>query len=569
MMPRAVATALVAALALGACAGDGDGPDATPGTGAAGSTSLATSTTAAATSSTTVPSSTTVATTTTRSPGATTTTRPPVRGGTLVVGTASPLTSLDPAVIDGDGAGGGIELGAIYDVLVRYDPETGAYVPRLAASVVPDAEALVWTITLRAGVRFSDGSPFDAAAVKAGIERHRAPGSSAAASMASVRDVRVVDERTLAVTLRTSWPDFPWLLSTEVGMIPSPAAGPPVGAGPFVVDSFTPGGVLVVRRNDAWWGASPPLDAIRFTPTADRGGPRAVDALVTGGADAAYLVDPTAVRTAADKRLPGRAVIQHAGSTELLNLGSASTSTTAPAPATRFLRVRLAIVAAIDPGVVAERVTGARHEGDGDLVGRDTELWPRGDERRYDPDLARRLVAEARANGWDGKVRYLCDSSAAGQARGIAIETMLKAAGIDPVIDTTRDRASVRQALATGAFDMACSGFANTADAATGAADGSTLASLTAALASAGPANRTGWADGRVDTALVAWRAARTANERRAAVRTILDEVKKDAPFVVTGARTEQLAWSGRVHGIVASSGARVLVDAAFVTSGA
>lgn len=51
-------------------------------------------------------------------------------------------------------------------------------------------------------------------------------------------------------------------------------------------------------------------------------------------------------------------------------------------------------------------------------------------------------------------------------------------------------------------------------------------------------------------------------------MRTILDEVRAEAPFVVTGARTELLAWTARVHGVVATSGSRVLLDGAFVTSG-
>lgn len=562
-MRRVHAVALVAALALGACSGDDGAAPATtvPDPGA----------TTTSVSPTPVPTS---STTTARS-GATTTTRAPVRGGTLTVGTASALGTLDPALVAGDGDGGGTELAAIYDVLVRFDPDTGTYVPRLAASVLPNADATVWTIALRAGVTFSDGAPFDAAAVKAGIDRHRAVAAPTpvAASTAFVREVTVLDARTLTVALTAPWAELPWLLSTEVGMIPSPTAGPPVGAGPFTVASFEPGGTLVLRRNDRWYGGSTPLDGVRFVPTADHGGARSLDALLTGSLDAVFLRDQRAVRAAGDKRLPGRAVVQHAGSTEILNLGGVVAGRAATAadllPATRFLRVRLAIAAAIDPAVVSDRVAGTRSGVDGDLVGRGTDLWPRTDERTYDPELARRLVAEARANGWDGRVRYLCDSSTAGQSRGIAVETMLEAAGIDVTVDTAHDAAYVRDTIVrTGDFDVACGGFTNTADAATDAADGTTLASLTAQLASRGVDNRSGWSDARVDAALLALRAARTSAERRAAVRTILDEVRAEAPFVVTGARTELLAWTARVHGVVATSGSRVLLDGAFVTSG-
>lgn len=585
----AVVGLLLVGLLLVACSDGGSGTDAT-GTGTS-------STTTDAVAGTTIFTPSSTSSTTSRS-GATTTTRVPVRGGTLVLGMPTVPVALDPVVAVGDGDAGGTELLAIYDSLARFDPDTGTYQPRLAEAIVPNAEHTAWSIALRPGVTFSDGTPFDAVAVKFGIDRYRAgaPGapacdavracaprtSAAGASSAFVRDVTVTAPLTLTVTLTVPWVDFPWLLATEVGMIPSPtallaacpadpAARPadcafvraPVGAGPFAVAAFVPGASLLLQRNQRYWGPAPPLDGVRVVATADQGGVRALDALLTGAVDAAYLRDPQAVRAAVDKRLAGRTVVQHAGSVEVMNLAG---------PATRYLRVRLALAAAIDPGVVAERVTGARHEGDGDLVGRTTDLWPRTNERTYDPELARRLVAEARANGWDGTVRYVCDNSAAGRARGIALETMLKAAGIDPVIDTTRDAAAVsvlRDATATAPrpFDLVCDGFTNTADPVTGAADGSTLASLTDHLSGTGVANRSGWQHERADAALLALRAARTDNDRRAAVRTLVEVLRADPAFVVTGARTEQLAWSSRVQGIVGTAGSRVLLDRAFLVA--
>lgn len=78
-----------------------------------------------------------------------------------------------------------------------------------------------------------------------------------------------------------------------------------MGAGPFTVASFVPGSNLVLQRNDRYWGVAPPLDGVRFSATADQGGTRALDALVTGGLDMTYLRDPQVVRAAAEKRLPG------------------------------------------------------------------------------------------------------------------------------------------------------------------------------------------------------------------------------------------------------------------------
>lgn len=48
-------------------------------------------------------------------------------------------------------------------------------------------------------------------------------------------------------------------------------------------------------------------------------------------------------------------------------------------------------------------------------------------------------------------------------------------------------------------------------------------------------------------------------------MRALVDEIRKDPPVVVTGARTEAMVWNARVHGIVATAGSWVLLDRAFV----
>ena len=57
----------------------------------------------------------------------------------------------------------------------------------------------------------------------------------------------------------------------------------------------------------------------------------------------------------------------------------------------------------------------------------------------YDVTKAKQLVTEAKAEGWDGTIRVIFPSSPSGQSGGIAVETMLKAAGMNVVLDTTKD----------------------------------------------------------------------------------------------------------------------------------
>lgn len=78
-----------------------------------------------------------------------------MRGGALVVGMPALPMALDPIVVDGDGDAGGTELLAIYDSLVRFDPETATYELCLAQTFVPNADLTTWAVALRPGVRFS------------------------------------------------------------------------------------------------------------------------------------------------------------------------------------------------------------------------------------------------------------------------------------------------------------------------------------------------------------------------------------------------------------------------------
>lgn len=80
---------------------------------------------------------------------------------------------LDPAKTAARGGSGGDEFAAVYDVLLRYDDQSGEYQPRLAQSLTADGGGMAWTLKLRPGVTFSDGTPLDANAVVASINRYR------------------------------------------------------------------------------------------------------------------------------------------------------------------------------------------------------------------------------------------------------------------------------------------------------------------------------------------------------------------------------------------------------------
>ena len=64
-----------------------------------------------------------------------------------------------------------MELAAIYDTLMRFDPLTGKYEPLTAESMTPNADFTVWTLKLKPGVKFTDGTDYNVDAVKFTLDR--------------------------------------------------------------------------------------------------------------------------------------------------------------------------------------------------------------------------------------------------------------------------------------------------------------------------------------------------------------------------------------------------------------
>ena len=128
----------------------------------------------------------------------------------------------------------------------------------------------VWTLKLRAGVKFSDGTSYDAAAVKFNWERHADPANASMyASTAQALTSEVVDPLTLKVTLSAVNGQFPRILSIQLNYIGSPtairAAGSqaayntkPVGAGPFMLKEWVRDSQMTFVRNPSYWNAPRP-----------------------------------------------------------------------------------------------------------------------------------------------------------------------------------------------------------------------------------------------------------------------------------------------------------------------
>ena len=163
----------------------------------------------------------------------------------------------------------------VYSRLVRQD-DKGEPSPELAVSWAANDKATEWTLKLQTGVKFHDGSDFDAADVKYSLERIKDPKlESPVASVLGIIDrVDVVDPSTAKIVLSSPHAGLPvLLLDYRVRMIPEGSGDTieknGIGTGPFKVESYDPEGQTMLVANENYWEGRPKLDKVQFTAIAD------------------------------------------------------------------------------------------------------------------------------------------------------------------------------------------------------------------------------------------------------------------------------------------------------------
>jgi peptide/nickel transport system substrate-binding protein len=151
----------------------------------------------------------------------------------------------------------------VYDRLVHFDGN-GDLVPGLATEWEFSDDGLQFTMTLREGVVFHDGAPFDSSAVKANIERGQTlEGSSIRSDLAEITTIDTPDPTTVVLTLSAPNSMLPGMLSHRAGAMVSPTAfenpdldRAPVGAGPYRVTDYAEGSRIVYERFEDYWDPS-------------------------------------------------------------------------------------------------------------------------------------------------------------------------------------------------------------------------------------------------------------------------------------------------------------------------
>jgi peptide/nickel transport system substrate-binding protein len=337
---------------------------------------------------------------------------PAAAGGTFIFGRGGDSVQLDPAIVT-DGESFRV-TGQCLEPLYQYEPGSTTPIPALATDCTPNEDATEWTCTLREGVTFHDGTPFNADAVVFNFERWRFTDNpyhfesqvfeyyeymwGGFDDASTITSVEALDEYTIKFTLSVPVAPFLANLAMDMFAISSPAAfeqygedyGLPsagcVGTGPFKFVEWVEADHITVEAYDDYWGGRPTIDQIVWRVIPDTSARfLALQAGDIHGLEQAVVEDLAVAE--ADPSL--YIVARPALNTGYLAFNYAIEEM-------RDLNFRKAVVHAINRKDLAENIWGAYGEvatnflpplvmGHNDAL----EAWP------YDTELAKQFLADA------------------------------------------------------------------------------------------------------------------------------------------------------------------------------
>ncbi|MBB0970469.1 ABC transporter substrate-binding protein [Dietzia aerolata] len=482
-------------------------------------------------------------------------------GGTITMGEYAMLPSFAPGQGQ-HGVRGGSESAAIYDRLMRWNPEAAEFEPKLAESLESNDDNTVWTLTLREGVTFSNGDPLTAEDVAFTIGLHQDPAtrSTVMTDALQVDEVVVVDSQTVEFRLTEAWAGFPILLAGTGGeVIPQAAyeastpeewARQPIGAGAFVMDSYIPDQEVVLQPNPDYYGGPvcPTLEFIRIP-----GSQGTYEAFQTGEVQVGFLRGAKSVTDAQDAGDRGFETIASAGSVVNLNTGAAGYDGVLTDE-----RARRAVSHALDRDLINQRLTGGVGQPTSALIADSSRFYDGQEGPGYDEAEAKRLVDEVKADrpDWNGELTLLIADSPENTESGVAIKALLDAAGFD----VTLDSAPVTQVVArqfTKDFEAVIGGLA--------VSDADPASAFYSAFVPGGSTNLSGIDDPELTKAVTEFKAASDLDSQKAALNHLQEVYNKAVPFAVLANSEEYVVVDDSVAGISPTIYSTVLFDGAFV----
>jgi ABC-type transport system substrate-binding protein len=365
-------------------------------------------------------------------------------GGTLNVSLGTDPNHTDP-VLTNTGQGNNIDE-FMAETLTTYI-YTGKLEPLLATSWKSNSDLTAWTFTLRDGVKFTDGTVFNATVVQKNIQRMLDP-SIVVTQLGDVKyvaGVDVVDDRTVTFRLKQPVSYFPSVVSGEASAMTSPQswtapgntfqqAEQVVGTGPYKLVEYVKGDHVLVARNEGYWGKKPYYANQLFKVMPDAAGREA--AVRSGQVD--LVTNPPAPDFDSIRADPNLHLELPYGRTVYMGINVQSKIQ----PLLGNPLVRQALNYAVDRAAITKNILfGAGTQSE-------AQIWPgqfgycKVGPYPYDPVKAKQLLQQAGASGMKVSMvsptgRYVQDIQAAQ-----AIADYLRAVGITVDGPTTADSAT-------------------------------------------------------------------------------------------------------------------------------
>jgi peptide/nickel transport system substrate-binding protein len=366
--------------------------------------------------------------------------------GTLLVGLVAEPVNLDPAQVTDLNSN---RVGRrIAETLVTFPDESTQIVPGLAESWTISKDGLKYTFKLRRNVRFHDGSPFDAEAVKFSIERQilaEHPANKlgkypfANYFFGNVKAVEVVDPHTVEFILKEPRASFLAVLTAGAASIVSPTAVKklgadyplsPVGTGPFKFASWDRGQRVVLEKNAGYWKHPVNVDRVIYRPIVED--QARLTELLTGALDLVVGAPPDAVAQLENN--PRVTLVKQVGA-HVWYLGINNQKKPFDDK-----RVRQALNYAVNKdAIVRDVLKGTGSPSRGPVLPNTWGADPALKAYPYDPERAKKLLAEAGYPSGFSTTLWVPESGSGMQspvAMSTVIQSNLKAVGVNVTLQT-------------------------------------------------------------------------------------------------------------------------------------
>jgi ABC-type transport system substrate-binding protein len=411
--------------------------------------------------------------------------------------------------------------------------------PFLAESIEPNEDLTRWVIAIRPGINFHDGTPLDAEAVKANLDR-TVTSPLLSAAWAGVEDIEIVDDLTVAVNATAPWGSFPGMLVTQEAPIQfeNPAEFEnPIGTGPFVFEEWVPDSHLRVTKNEDYWQEGlPHLNEIEFRVLPSEA--TRIAALSTGELDLMLAGEPYSVTVAGEEF---QAVSDAKGEETFIMLNAVS-------PPFDNLLARQALAYATDQEVLSQLMADGRLKPTDQLFNEGTP-WHVEDSGfpSPDPDKARELVEQYEAETGEP---LAFDFSGMSPVEIVemqqALQQMWEEVGMDVEIKTSEQTAFIVDALMGDYQATIWRGFGFYDP------DGEygTLHSANAAPVGEMALNFSRYGSPEIDEALEAGRGTDDLATRQEAYATVTRELNENLPYIWLFSTELALGARPEVHGL-------------------